>query len=352
MQQPYQNRPGVSAAFASTIARKFGKSSDYFHETESRLIKLILWFYFSRTCSIFSLMAEDLAKYHRPLTEIFPAAAENNADFSLTSEQIEFFHVNGYLSGIKMLSAEQVEILRRELKRLMNPDAEERKLFYEFHRNESRNPDQILFHALGAWRVSAAFHDLLWNARFTKPAAQLLGGAPRFWHDQLFVKPALSGGIVAWHQDYSYWTRTAPMAHLTCWIGLDDATRENGCVHYIPQSHRWNLLLPRGALADDMNAIFQVLTDAQKRDFRPVASELKAGEASFHHPLTLHGSYENFSARPRRAAVINVIRDGVKSATNDVLLEGVPVIPKGEKLDGRFFPLLSHSATGREKGFD
>ena len=33
------------------------------------------------------------------------------------------------------------------------------------------------------------------------------------------------------------------MAHLSCWIGLDDSTRENGCVHYVPGSHRWDLLL-------------------------------------------------------------------------------------------------------------
>jgi len=55
-------------------------------------------------------------------------------------------------------------------------------------------------------------------------------------------------------QDYSYWTRTQPMAHLSCWIGLDDATRENGCVHYVPGSHRWNLL-PITGLANDMDAL-------------------------------------------------------------------------------------------------
>jgi ectoine hydroxylase-related dioxygenase (phytanoyl-CoA dioxygenase family) len=80
----------------------------------------------------------------------------------------------------------------------------------------------------------------------------------RFWHDQIFYKPAHHGGVVAWHQDYSYWTRTTPMAHLSCWIGLDDATRENGCVHYIPGSHRWNLL-PITGLADDMDSIQTVL---------------------------------------------------------------------------------------------
>jgi ectoine hydroxylase-related dioxygenase (phytanoyl-CoA dioxygenase family) len=71
-----------------------------------------------------------------------------------------------------------------------------------------------------------------------------------------------------------------------------------------------------------------------------VPIELKAGECSFHHPLMVHGSYENRSDRPRRGAVINVMRDGVRSASNDPLLAGVPPIPAGEKLQGQFFPML------------
>jgi ectoine hydroxylase-related dioxygenase (phytanoyl-CoA dioxygenase family) len=129
------------------------------------------------------------------------------------------------------------------------------------------------------------------------------------------------------------------MAHLTCWIGLDDATVDNGCIQYVPGSHTWDLL-PVTGLADDMDAIQTVLTDEQKAQFKPVAIELKAGEAAFHHPLMVHGSYENRTERPRRAMVINVIRDGVKSAKNETLLEGVPAIPAGEPMGGRFFPLL------------
>ena len=35
----------------------------------------------------------------------------------------------------------------------------------------------------------------------------------------------------------------------------------------------------------------------------PVAIELKAGECSFHHPLMVHGSFANYTDRPRRATV-------------------------------------------------
>lgn len=286
-------------------------------------------------------MLNDLSLHHKPITELFkrPSVAADWNQYRLSNDQIDFFHANGYLAGIRALNDEQVEVLRAELAQLIDPNHRAHELFYEFHSNESTDPATVLFHALGAWRIAPGFHDLLWNPAFVMPAAQLLDGSVRFWHDQLFCKPAQHGGVVAWHQDYSYWTRTQPMAHLSCWIGLDDSTRENGCVHYVPGSHRWDLL-PVTGLADDMHAIRNVLTADQKDQFKPVPIELKAGECSFHHPLMVHGSFENRSERPRRGAVINVFRDGVCSASNDPLLAGVPPISVGERITGQFFPLL------------
>ena len=286
-------------------------------------------------------MTEDLSTRHAPVGSLFPLpeTAREWARYRLSDEQVESFREHGYVAGVRVLSDEQVDLLRAELDELVDPSHPRNGLFYEFHTNESPDPSRVLFHALGAWRVSQGFHDLLWHPAFTVPAAQLLGGRVRFWHDQLFCKPARHGGVVAWHQDYSYWTRTVPVAHLSCWIGLDDSTRENGCVHYVPGSHRWPLL-PVTGLAGDMDAIKSVLNDEQRAAFRPVAVELKRGEASFHHPLLVHGSFENRSARPRRAAVINVFRDGVRSASDRPPLEGVPAVAPGEKMGGQFFPLL------------
>src|SRR5438874_1654589 len=287
------------------------------------------------------LMIEDLSIYQTPIGKLFasPYQADDWNQYRLTDEHIDFFHTNGYLAGIRLLNDEQIAVLREELAELIDLNHPARDLFYEFHSNESTDPLTVLFHALGAWRIKPGFHDLLWNPAFLMPASQLLGGSVRFWHDQLFCKPAHHGGVVAWHQDYSFWIRTQPMAHLSCWIGLDDSTRENGCVHYVPGSHRWNLL-PVTGLANDMNAIESVLTLDQRKQFKPVAIELKAGECSFHHPLMVHGSFENRSDAARRGAVINVMRDGVCSTSNDPLLHGVPPIPAGEKVEGQFFPLL------------
>ena len=286
-------------------------------------------------------MVEDLSARHELVGDLLrmPESRAEWGQYRLSDERLEFFRENGYLAGIRLLDERQVDVLREELEGLLDPEDRGRGLFYEYHSNESTDTKTVLFHALGAWRIKPGFHDILWNPAFMVPASQLLDGPIRFWHDQLFCKPARHGGVVAWHQDYSYWTRTEPLAHLTCWIALDDASRENGCLHYVPRSHQWPLL-PITGLAGDMDEIRTVLSDEQNKQFQPIPVELHRGECSFHHGLTIHGSYENFSDRPRRATVINVFRDGVKSASDKPPLEGVPPIPRGRPMGGQFFPLL------------
>jgi hypothetical protein len=286
-------------------------------------------------------MSTDLSAEHAPIGRFFeqPRNSEEWQKFRLSDEQISGFNEQGYVAGIQVLDDRQVEILCSELAGLMKKSHPGNHLFHEYHSNESKDPNSVLFHALGAWRAEPGFHDVLWSPAFLVPASQLLGGAVRFWHDQLFCKPAHHGGVVAWHQDYSYWTRTEPMSHLTCWIALDDSDRDNGCLYYVPGSHRWKLL-PVTGLTGNMEDIMTVLSPEQKQAFQPVPIELKRGQCTFHHPLMVHGSYENRSQRPRRATLINAFRDGVRSASDQALLAGVPPIAPGDKMAGQFFPLL------------
>lgn len=285
---------------------------------------------------------KDLSTVHELVSDMFrqPSTKATWEKYKLSGEQVNFFNENGYLANVKLLDDEQVAVIKSEIEELADVKHPGHHLFYEFHSNESADPSMILFHALGAWRITEGLHDVLWNPRFLVAASQLLGNVPvRFWHDQLFCKPPKKGGVVAWHQDYSYWTRTKPVAHLTCWCGLDDSTVENGCLQYVPGSHRWGLL-DKPELAGDLLGIMDYLTPEQKKEFHPNHVETKAGEAIFHHPLTLHGSGENKSDKPRRAFVINAFADGVVSDSNDTMLTGVPPVTKGEKMEGQFFPLL------------
>ncbi|SMD17014.1 phytanoyl-CoA dioxygenase family protein [Pedobacter nyackensis] len=284
----------------------------------------------------------DLSKKHQLISDLFkwPTKSSEWEQYKLNNEQLDFFKAFGYLSNVKLLDEWQIDRLNKELEEIVDPRHPLNELFHEFHSNESADPDAVLFHALGAWRITEGFHDVIWNPAFAMAASQLLGNkAVRFWHDQLFCKPAKHGGVVAWHQDYSYWTRTGPMQHLTCWVGLDDANTENGCLYYVPKSHNWGLL-DKPDLAGDMEGLMQYLTEEQKAEFNPVPIELKKGHATFHHPLMVHGSFPNKSPHSRRAFVLNVFTDGTESNTDETLLKGVPPIKAGHKMEGQFFPLI------------
>jgi len=292
-------------------------------------------------------MTNDLGLNAGLITKLFssPEHPEEWLQYSLSESQILHFRDHGYLDGVKLLTSCQVDILRAHLMEMTDPGHQGREFFYEYHSNESEDPNTTLFHALGAWRVRSSFHDILWNPAFLVAAYQLLGKSFRLFHDQLFSKPARHGGVVAWHQDYSYWTWTSPMSHLTCWIGLDNVDASNGCMYYVPGSHRWGLL-EKKSLAGEMDAIRNQLTAKQLEDFdRKAPVEMSAGEASFHHPLLMHGSYANQSERSRRATIINVFADGVKSSreedgSNAPGADNYPQVPNGEVMQGTYYPLL------------
>ncbi len=288
----------------------------------------------------------DLSDFCCPISNLFeqPKNTAEWEQYVLSEEQIEFFKNNGYLCDIKILNDKLVDALNEELVHLQLGSNGRRKLFYYYENNESEDTNKVLFHAIGAWRVTQGFHDLIWSPVYRMAAYQLLGQPIRLFHDQLFCKPAKHGGVVAWHQDFSYWTFTKPMQRLTCWIGLDDTDADNACLYYIPGSHKWGLL-PVTGLAGDMNAVNQVLNEDQQIQFeKKVANELKRGCASFHHPLMMHGSYSNHSEKSRRAVVINAMGHDTLGNTMGYdrfdALKSFPDMPQDTLLNSRFFPIL------------
>ena len=282
--------------------------------------------------------AVDLTYVHKLAGKLFPQPKTTKewSKYALSQEQCDQFHVDGFLPGIKVANEEQVETLRQELELLYDRDHPDFAKWYAFDCDcPTEDPRDNLFHSLGAWRLSHAFHDIIWSPQIRMAAYQLLGGHSfSLLHDQLFCKPASDGGVVAWHQDFSYWTWTKPRAHLTCWIGLDDVDESNGCLWYVPGSHRWGLLPMTGLAGSDMDTVKQVLDTEQQRQLNEnkEAAVLSAGYATLHHPLMMHGSYGNASTRQRRATVVNMMREGVVSNCEGRDMGGFPSLPNGKEM--------------------
>ncbi len=287
----------------------------------------------------------EYVKINKMAGSLFPSPGgpRQQQGFELSEEQLATYREQGFVGPVRVFDQEQVAALLEGLERMVAPGFErERELIAKNH-SEGLTRDKFMTYFQGAWMVDEAFHDAVFNARVTVPASQLMDTkSVRFWHDQMFYKPALHGGVVAWHQDYSYWTCTEPMGHLTVFIGLDATTEENGCLHLVPGSHRWPLLPMTQLFGGEecMEEIKKVLDPRQLKQFRPEPLPLKAGEASFHHPLTVHGSFANHTDRPRRALVLNYMLPGTRSASDEPLMPGSEPVPTGQVVSGDWFPIV------------
>ncbi len=280
---------------------------------------------------------------HGCLTDGFPRAnsTEEVERYRLNEGQVEYYREHGFLSGIDILTAAQVEELARRLELMRKGLHQHIDRLYEVEADYLARPDEVVFHFLGAWLVDPWFHDIIFSPQVTVPVAQLLGTRRlRFWHDQVFYKPPNHPGVVPWHQDYSYWTRATPPNHITINILLDEASPESGCVEYVPGSYRWGLL-PKVPFGGGMDTLKRMLPEESQSSFRPVPAVGKPGQASFHHSHTIHGSGQNKSNHPRRAVVLNYMGPETRCADGTrPLLKGVPLIPEGAIIEGDYFPIV------------
>ncbi len=129
--------------------------------------------------------------------------------------------------------------------------------------------------------------------------AQLIGPDICLWNMSFFAKPALNGKKTPWHQDGQYWP-IRPLATCTVWIAIDAATRENGCLRYIPGSHRQNRLMRHERKDDPGYTLNQELRREEYDEAQAEDLILEAGQMALHDVYIAHGSEENRSPYPRR----------------------------------------------------
>ena len=263
------------------------------------------------------------------------------AAFRLDEERIAAFARDGFVGPIAVLDAARLGALREAVDGIVARLSELEPRLYEVERAHAERPGEVVCHFLGGWLVHKELRRLVFDLAVTVPCAQVLGvDRLRFWHDQAFVKPPHHPGVVPWHQDESYWTRTAPMRHVTLNLMLDDADLDNGCLMFVPGSHLWELL-PKLPFDSDLEALRAMLPAHRIATFRPRAVPVPAGHATLHHARTLHGSGPNRTARPRRALVLNYMAPDTRVADDSApLLRGVPLIPRGALIEGAHFPIV------------
>jgi len=121
---------------------------------------------------------------------------------------------------------------------------------------------------------------------------QLIGPDVVLWGSQLFCKPAGHGLAVPWHQDGQYWP-IDPLDTVTVRIAIEDSLPENGCMRYIPGSHKSRDVVAHEYVDEPGVALRQQVADLDESLAKD--DVLRAGQISIHDVYLVHGSAENRS---------------------------------------------------------
>jgi len=235
---------------------------------------------------------------------------------TLTSAQVDRYARDGFLSPNRALTPEEA---KRCLAKL---EAFEDAVGGRLTADGTDPRYRARTHVLLTWVHALARHPAILGA-----VEDLIGPDILVYTSTWFIKEPESAAIAAWHQDATYFG-LRPYAHVTAWLALTDATEENGCMEFLPGSHRLGQLPHRaGVVAASVNRAGQSVV-GEIDDAPAVHAPLRAGEFSLHHTLLLHRSQPTRSSGRRIGLAISYVPThvrhlGVVHKTPAMLVRGV-----------------------------
>jgi ectoine hydroxylase-related dioxygenase (phytanoyl-CoA dioxygenase family) len=259
-------------------------------------------------------------------------------DYPVTEEQIRFYEENGYVQLHDVLPMNEVE----ELRSAIEVAVDDRKK-YQLNQGPRQDPEyeKVFLQMVNLWEHYPAIKKYVMNERIAE-IARKLARTPyvRLWHDHALIKYPKDSKPTAWHQDMVYWPMNETGA-LSCWMALDDVTVENGCMFFIPGTHKLGPLDPIDLANATSERLLEFLPDAGRGGARSVAMEMRAGSCTFHHGLTFHYAGPNTTDRPRRAMVTIYMPAGITYRKHEHLVGDRGNLTVGKEFYGPLFPIVA-----------
>ena len=233
--------------------------------------------------------------------------------YQLSEDQVKSYRDNGFIVIENFLSTDELDHWRQSAEAAVKERAGIKIPGKDIKTGEADgiNEDsdyyaKVFDQLLNLWQTNEAMKEIMIDERIGKMASQLSGAdGIRIWHDQALIKRPWANPT-AWHLDTPFWSFSDRKA-ISIWVALDDATLENGCLFFIPGSHKVTNF-DRISIGKNMDGIFDIYP--QLRNSKPVAAPMKAGSCSFHNGLTVHGANANMTNGFRRAMTCAYMPDG------------------------------------------
>ena len=124
----------------------------------------------------------------------------------------------------------------------------------------------------------------------------ILGPDFGLWSSHFISKPPRTGKMTPWHEDSAYWEGRFDRYEdiVTIWLAIDPATKDNGCMRVIPESHRLGGFSHYVQMEVPTDRIFTREIDAVD-ETKAVYFELEPDQCSLHDSRLIHGARANTS---------------------------------------------------------
>lgn len=226
----------------------------------------------------------------------------------MNSDDVEFYRQNGYIQFPEFFSPEEIGPLRRVIDNAVAIGRGRIKGAEKGGRS-SEDYERVFNQMVNLWTDYAAAKAIAFDERLGECARRLSQSRHvRIYHDHAMIKPpGETSKETNWHQDAPYWPMD-PVGALSAWIAVDDVSEENGCLQFVPGSHRHGKQEPIKLGVEGAGIVEKFKTRGVEVP-DPVPMPMKAGGITFHHGCTFHYAAANRTDAPRRAFAIIYIPD-------------------------------------------
>ena len=229
-----------------------------------------------------------------------------------TPEQIKQFRQDGYFIAGPVLDGAELTALRAAYDRIFGATEKPSSYRNLGQKEGGELSEGAVLQIIDMHKLDDAFRRILFKPEILDLIEGLMGTPNiRLYHDQALYKPPLHGDEVPWHQDNGYW-KLDPADAISLWIALDEADEANGCMRFVPGSHK------AGEVGHQRAGQYIAQLKADADESLAVAAPLPAGSGVVHHCRTLHNTKPNHTPRQRRAWVMHMMPSGTRQ--NGVVL--------------------------------
>jgi ectoine hydroxylase-related dioxygenase (phytanoyl-CoA dioxygenase family) len=221
---------------------------------------------------------------------------------SVTPEQIAFFHENGFLAVDPITDEEELAWMREVYDRIFTERAgRESGDQFDLGSADEEGAEARLPQILNPAKYAPELKEGKYVENALAIARQLLGPGGGGGVAHAIFKPAGVGAETPWHQDEAYWDPSLEYCSVSIWMPLQEATIENGCLWFVPGSHKGEIY-PHQSIGGDSRVHGLEVIGADTST--AVACPLQPGGITIHRNRTLHYAGANTSDIPRRALIL------------------------------------------------